>query len=143
MDQIEHPSEEDDIETPAEKLAVRAGYWRVTLPVWLVTMALIWPPILYLGVEQAFDTSGGLRIVCGFLVAGLAAGWMWWSFSAPRWRLWAYQRVTDLAKLEQLAVADGLVWPVSHPLTRTEFRFGELGARLRAFEANMPRPPRA
>jgi hypothetical protein len=124
-------------EASSEQRAVRIGYWRVTLPVWLVTMAFVWPPIFYLGVETAFNTSGGLWTVCGFFIAGLAAGWTWWSFAAPRWRLWAYQRVSDLAQLEKLAVADRLVWPISHPMTRTEIRIGDLGVRLRAFEARM------
>lgn len=127
------PSEEPS----QEMLAVRAGYWRVTLPSWLMTMAFVWPPIFYFGFEDAFNTPTGLWTVSGFFVAGLAAGWVWWSFAAPRWRLWAYQRVSDLEQLEQLAVADKLVWPISHPLTRTELRTGDLKERLRAFESRM------
>ncbi|HJV43897.1 hypothetical protein [Caulobacter sp.] len=126
-----------DTETSLEERAVRAGYWRVTLPVWLITMGFVWPPILYLGIDKAFNTTRGQWALCGFFIVGLAAGWAWWSFAAPRWRLWAYEHVGDLARLEQLAVADRLVWPVSHPMTRTEIRIGDLGVRLRAFEAKM------
>ena len=100
-------------------------------------MAFFWPPILYLGVDKAFNTSRGLWAVGVFVLVGIAAGWIWWSVAAPRWRLWAYQRVGDLELLEQLAVADKLVWPLSHLLTRTEVRVGDIGARLRAFEAEI------
>jgi hypothetical protein len=121
-------------EPSLEEVAVRAGYWRVSLPSWLLAMAFMWPPILYLGIDKAFYTSSGLWAVAIFLCLGLAAGWLWWSVAAPRWRLWAYQRVSDLERLEQLAVANRLVWPLTHPLTRTEVRFGEIGVRLGAYE---------
>ena len=98
-------------------------------------MVLIWPPILYLGVDVAFNTTRGLWTVGIASGIGIAASWLWWSVAAPRWRLWAYQRVKDLELLEQLAVADKLVWPVKHPLTRTELRPGSLGERLRTYEA--------
>ena len=124
-------------EPSAEELAVRAGFWRVTLPVWPLMMAFIWPPILYLGIDKAMNSPEGLSIAGVFIIGGLAAGWMWWSFAAPRWRLWAYQRVTDLEQLERLAVAEKLIWPHAHLFTRTELRMGNLGNRLRAFEAAM------
>lgn len=117
-----------------EELAVRSGYWRVSLPSWLLMMAFFWPPILFLGVDQAVNTSRGLWTVGSFFVLGIVAAWAWWSVAAPRWRLWAYRRSKDLALLEQLAVADKLVWPVSHPFTRTELRVGKLGLELREFE---------
>lgn len=120
-----------------EARVVRAGYWRVTLPSWIVMMALIWPPILYLGIEDAFNTRRGLWIVGAFALSGCAAAWIWWSIAAPRWRLWAYQRVEDIELLDRLAVADRLVWPISHPLTRTEMRTGELRNRLAAFERSV------
>lgn len=118
-----------------EEHAVRSGYWRVSLPVWLVMMGFFFSPILVLGIEKAFDED--LWIECVFIVLGIIASWAWWSVAAPRWRLWAYQRVEDLELLERLAVADKLVWPSTHPFTRTEFRWGKLGEHLRNFEARM------
>ena len=120
-----------------EQLAVQRGYWTVSLPGWLLMMGFMWPPILYLGVDEAFYTSRGLWAVGIASLLGIIAGWAWWSVAAPRWRLWAYQRVTDLELLEELAVADKLVWPVGHLLTRTELRTGLLGEQLRTYEAAM------
>jgi hypothetical protein len=99
-------------------------------------MAFCWLPFLMLG-SDALRTPHGLLIVGTFIALGIIAGWGWWSISAPHWRLWAYERAEDLDLLQRLAVADKLVWPVAHPLTRTEFRFGALKARLREFEARM------
>lgn len=121
-------------EPSPEQLAVRRGYWTVSLPSWLLMICFIWPPVLLLGVEAAFTTSRGLWILGKALLLGIVAGWFWWSVAAPRWRLWAYQRVTDVKLLERLAVADKLVWPVRHPFTLTELRMGQLGERLRTYE---------
>ena len=129
-----------------EQLAVQRGYWTVSLPVWLLLMGFMWPPILYFGVDAAFNTSRGLCAIGLGLLLGIIAGWAWWSVTAPRWRLWAYQRVTDLHLLEQLAVADKLVWPIDHVFTRTELRRGLLRERLMAYEASMHHvrcPPQA
>lgn len=114
---------------------MQRGYWIVALPSWLLIMGFMWLPILYLGVDVAFNTSPGLWSIGIAIALGIAAGWLWWSVAAPRWRLWAYRQVNDLELLEQLAVADKLVWPVGHPFTRTELRFGSLGEQLKTYEA--------
>lgn len=106
----------------------------MSLPSWLLAMACFWIPVLLIGFDQAFATERGLQIMAIFIPLGIAIAWAWWSFAAPRWRLWAYRRAGDLLHLERLAVADRLVWPVSHPFTRTEFRVGQLGRRLSEFE---------
>jgi hypothetical protein len=118
-----------------EQLAVQRGYWTVSLPVWLLMMSFIWSPILILGFDDVFNTSRGLWTLLVALLLGIIAGWMWWSVMAPRWRLWAYRRVTDLEMLQEIAVADRLVWPVDHIFTRTELRIGLLREQLRTYEA--------
>jgi hypothetical protein len=55
----------------------------------------------------------GSRIIpwelCLFL--GSILGWVWWSFTVPRWRDWAYAHGIDPARLQKLAVRIGLTWP--------------------------------
>ena len=126
------------LEKSPEQIVVQRGYWIVTFPSWLLGMGFMWSPVLFLGVEAAFNTPRGLWSVGIGIALGIATGWVWWSVAAPRWRLWAYPQVTDLRLLEQLAVAEKLVWPIRHPLTRTELRFGPLGEQLRAYEATIP-----
>src|SRR5262245_49022892 len=48
------------------------------------------------------------------LIGGFVAAWLWWSVAVPRWRLWAYERVRDLAALRRSAVDVGLTWPSGH-----------------------------
>ena len=107
------------------------------MPTWLIMMGFMWFPILLLGIDQAFYTPRGLLIVGIAMSLGIVAAWAWWSVMAPRWRLWAYQRVTDLFLLEELAVAEKLVWPIDHLFTRTELRTGPTRDRLRTYEAEM------
>lgn len=104
----------------------------------MALMALFcFAPIFWFGREQAFKAN--LEITLSSLATGIAAAWGWWSVAAPRWRLWAYRRVDDPDRLQVLAVESQLVWPAWHPFTRTEFRGGEPGKQLRAYEERMSR----
>ena len=55
-------------------------------------------------------------------LGGFVAAWLWWSLSVPKWRLWAYERVSDISKLKEWAVAVGLTWPEGHIFSRTEIK---------------------
>jgi hypothetical protein len=56
------------------------------------------------------------------LLGGFVLAWLWWSLSVPRWRLWAYSRVSDIAELKAHAVSVGLTWPDGHVFERTEIK---------------------
>ena len=68
-------------------------------------------------IPSALNWVGLPVFLCGFVFA-----WLWWSVSVPRWRLWAYSRVGDIAQLKAQAVAVGLTWPDGHPFGRTEIK---------------------
>jgi hypothetical protein len=68
-------------------------------------------------VPREYNWVGLLVFLGGFVFA-----WLWWSLSVPRWRLWAYQRVADIATLKERAVGVGLTWPDDHIFTRTEIK---------------------
>lgn len=68
-------------------------------------------------VSRDYNWVGLLVFLSGFLSA-----WLWWSVSIPKWRLWAYQRVTDIAVLKERAVEVGLTWPDNHIFGRTEIK---------------------
>lgn len=74
-------------------------------------------------------------------VAGLAFlacwpfAWLTWSILAPRWRLWAYERVEDLGELKRLAVQGSLIWPDGHLFERTEIRSKAQRKRISEREA--------
>ena len=81
---------------------------------------------------------------CLVFLVGVACGWIWWAYAVPRWRLWAYERVRDIAKLKVRAVQVGLTWPDGHLFERTEFRSESNTLRQRELErlAKKPSPKR-
>ncbi|WP_353395847.1 hypothetical protein [Hydrogenophaga sp. 5NK40-0174] len=68
-------------------------------------------------ISRSYNWLGLLVFGAGFLLA-----WIWWSVSAPKWRLWAYQRVEDIAELKARSVSVGLTWPDGHFFERTEVK---------------------
>ena len=73
----------------------------------------------------------------GLLVfgVGFALAWLWWSVSVPKWRLWAYQRVEDVAELKARAVGVGLTWPDGHFIERTEIKSRSHARRERELDS--------
>jgi len=47
----------------------------------------------------------------GSFLVGFVLAWLAWSFTAPRWRLWAHARVDDLRELQLQAQTLGIIWP--------------------------------
>ena len=78
---------------------------------------------------------------CGAFGLGVALAWTWWSYAVPRWRIWAYARVADIATLKARAVQVGLTWPDGHVFERTEFRSPAIARRQRALEKGRKRGP--
>ncbi len=90
----------------------------------LVGILLVNGPVLVLLVGPSFLAvrSGQERFWPATLALSLVAAWSWWSFSVPRWRLWAYERVQSTGALQWWALATGLVWPRGSVFERTEFK---------------------
>ena len=80
-------------------------------------------------VSRQFNWVGLLVFFAGFLLA-----WLWWSYKVPKWRLWAYERVVDIALLKERAVAVGLTWPDGHTFEKTEIKSRAHAARERELE---------
>lgn len=97
--------------------AIARGFLMVTLPVFLL---LLGPAALVFFTVRG--GSNGIAWVCVALVVGFVLAWLWWSVSLPRWRLWALERVDDVAKLYQTAQAAGLTWPRGHFFEKTEIK---------------------
>ncbi len=81
-----------------------------------------------LGAPEPVGVAGLLFIPC------LPAAWLTWSVLAPRWRVWAYERVDDLGEMKRLAVQANLIWPDGHIFERTEWRTFEQQQRLLELE---------
>ena len=104
----------DDPLPMTASLAVSRGQRLVNFPV---------IAILLLGAGIGWILSV-VSVLSGCVVAllGLAAAWLWWSYSVPRWRRWALDRGADRDELQKLAVRAQLVWPKGSIFERTEFR---------------------
>ena len=110
-------------------IAILVGQLVVNLPVILIILGVFGIGIvLLLVVEARFPSLPGWSFLLGVLaliIIGPLAGWVWWSFSVPRWRKWALRNGATENKLQKWAVATGLVWPKGSIFERTEFRVKE------------------
>lgn len=109
-------------------LAVVAGSCVVNLPVFAL---LVGPALVAAG-----DGHGDILPLV--LLLSFAAAWGWWSFMAPRWRLWAYARVQSTGVVHRMAVAAGLLWPRGSLFERTEIRSAAQRRRQERLERRFP-----
>ena len=94
--------------------AIKKGFLFVNLPVFFC-FAL--PVIIGLSLPENFDTNSitGYSLIPAFILA-----WTWWSWSLPKWRLWAVHKVEDVELLLHRAVEEQLMWRPGHFLQKTE-----------------------
>jgi hypothetical protein len=89
----------------------------------------------------AFENSQPIvvPIVTGVLVVVVpfAAGWLWWSFNVPKWRIWALERTSDWLTLQQAAIAAGLIWDERTAMGKIFARTEIWSARDRRREADL------
>jgi hypothetical protein len=83
-------------------------------------------------ISRSYNWAGFLIITLDFVLA-----WLWWSLSVPKWRLWAYQRVDDIATLKDRAVAVRLTWPDNHFFSRTEIKSRSHALRERQLDTSL------
>ncbi|MGH6882354.1 hypothetical protein [Hypericibacter sp.] len=114
---------------------ILAGVFGVVVP----TMALITTAIFILSDLVGFtlgEMPGTIFYICLFLAVAL--GWLWWSISVPRWRLWALERADDWPRVKWWAVATGIVWTDKTSwgrlMGRTEIKSADHAKRERELE---------
>jgi hypothetical protein len=109
---METSSEHSSESTLTPKSAVRIGQLVGNLPVVI---------IIGLAGVCALRFGGPIWGLAGVFLSPFL-GWIWWSFSAPRWREWAKEKGADEELTSALAVRAGLVWPKGSFFEKTEFR---------------------
>ena len=117
-------------------VAIRRGLFYVNGP---VAILLFLPMCLSLAffhhLTRAFNSEAYAFIAsCGAFLVGFVLAWLWWSYSVPRWRIWAYARVANIPDLKVRAVQVGLTWPDGHIFERTEFKRASVARRQRTLE---------
>jgi hypothetical protein len=110
-------------------IAILVGQLIVNLPVMLIILGAYGVGIaLLLTLVDKFLFFQGWGFLIGILVLiiiGPLVGWLWWSFSVPRWRKWALRNGVPEDNLQKWAVSTGLVWPKGSVFEKTEFRVKE------------------
>ena len=107
---------------------IRHGLVRVNLPVATLMILGFGGGLAVMGALKALTGwQGGLAILLFvFLtVGGWCAAWAWWSWTIPKWRLWALRNVDDWKALKKAAVKAGLTWPDGHVFEKTEIKSTE------------------
>ena len=115
--------------------AIRKAFWMVKLP----SMAALFAPLLaylYLAKLGYLPTIGyaGMKWAVPTLLISFLGSWLVWSIQIPRWRLWAYRRVTDITELKRAAVEAQLIWSEDSGLNKTEIMSRSLRDELRRLE---------
>jgi hypothetical protein len=119
--------------TPRE--ALKRAFWMIKLP---STACLLTPLFAYILASRLGWVPG--RGPAGFKWAGPAffiafvGGWLIWSIQVPKWRLWAFGVVDNIAELKRLAVARQIIWPEGSVFERTEIASQRTRERIRELE---------
>ena len=106
--------------SPEVQAVVAKGYKDVSL-VSAFLMIGTFITTIVLGVFVIDDKSGiftGSGLVLGFVL-----GWLWWSYSVPRWREWALKQPgINPDELQKAAEVATLVWQKGHFFEKTEIK---------------------
>jgi hypothetical protein len=100
--------------------AIALGLLWVNGPVFTLLIAPLF--LLGLGNRYGFLPRAQNWLAVPLFAGGFALAWLWWSITVPKWRLWAYERVTDIAKLKEQAVAVGITWRSGSIFNKTELK---------------------
>lgn len=94
--------------------AIKKGHRVVTWPVSIIMFGT-WGVCFYVGVETAIYWI----IPVGFLLGPLF-GWLYWSFSVPKWKLWSLRNVRNVHEWKERAIKEKLIWTDGSPFAKTE-----------------------
>lgn len=118
------------------KQALHKAFWMIEVPSISLLLGPLFTYVLLAKLEIVpnFGYEGMKWALPCFLIAFLGS-WLVWSIQVPRWRLWAYQQVEDIALLELLAVERKLIWPAGSMFEKTEIMSSKVRAELEKLRA--------
>ncbi|MEK7661050.1 MAG: hypothetical protein AAB680_03305 [Pseudomonadota bacterium] len=101
--------------------AILIGVLLISVPVYIIMYSLFLAPLFPKFLSHFFAISiknGTIFWILPLLALPLA--WLYWSFTIPSWKLWAYSRVENVASLKVQAIENKLIWPDGHVFEKTE-----------------------
>lgn len=72
-------------------------------------------------------------MITGFIIS-FVLGWLVWSFSIAKWRIWAFEKIDEKFhnELKNEAIKAKLIWADGHIFEKTEIRNKEQKAKIKA-----------
>lgn len=116
--------------------AVNRGLWTIVVPTIAVLVA---PLVLFIALVKLHHLPttgpGGMSWALPAFFVSCVGSQLVWSIQVPRWRLWAYRRVEDIASLKRLAVKRKMIGPEGSLFEWTEIMSRQVRDELRHLEA--------
>ncbi len=101
--------------------ALKRALWHIKVPSMTV---LFVPLIIYVTFAKLNYVPPigyeGLKWFAPVFIISIGGSWLIWSIQVPRWRLWSYQRVNDIAHLKEEAEYSQIIWPEGSFFQKTE-----------------------
>ena len=100
------------------KQAIRTGKKVVNTPI-IILMA---SPLICLLLYAFIENEGEIETFRSLFIAGgigLLLSWIYWSFAAAKWLVWAYKKVENKSDLYTRAVKAKLIWRKGHWANKT------------------------
>lgn len=66
--------------------------------------------------------------------APIVGAWLWWSFAAPRWRIWAMRHCAEWPVVKAFAILGQCMWPDGSVFNRTEIMIARQRAERQHLE---------
>ena len=97
--------------------AIKRGHLIVNIPVFAVMFGIPTLGIYLSSISLIPVWIMGISFPMGFLIA-----WLTWSLMITKWRIWAFDNVTNVHDLKRRAIQEKLIWEDGNIFEKTEIR---------------------
>lgn len=102
------------------------GWVWINIPVSVLMYGLLYSLFellsLFENLMEKIDLLPFLFIVFAMIFISFIVGWLWWSITVVKWKIWAFSDLEyeDAMELSQKAISSMLIWPPGHGFNKTE-----------------------
>ncbi len=133
---LSKPVEKMETQYLTPQRAVNRGLWTIVVPTIAVLVAPVFVFVLLVKLHHLPATGpGGVSWALPAFLVSAVGSQLVWSIQGPRWRLWAYRRVEDIASLKRLAAERKMIGPEGSIFEWTEIASRRVRDELRQLEA--------
>ncbi|MBS1771438.1 MAG: hypothetical protein JST82_01170 [Bacteroidetes bacterium] len=117
-------------ETVTVEDAIWKGHKTITVPS-IITM--LSGPVTLIALSKKLEYPGWIFFVVVLIFIALA--WLIWSVQVTKWKVWAFENVTNVHELEKQAIKSKLIWPAGSIFNKTEVWSAHNKAKWEALQA--------